>query len=214
MSQSSLARLWSHAASALSRLRSALMPLDTLLAKERRDLRTWLRALEAFCRRLALTEALQLPRLDREPSGSHCQRHTQASLKAHAPKKRLPRLRLWPRTKRHPARIRLLGPPTSVGEIWRDQKREALLARLKRARARRKPAHLRIADRIDALQSFLDAPRAAIRRLARKLSAVPKLAFRIAARLTGRRPPPSPYLADDCVNESCGLCWTAVRDSS
>jgi hypothetical protein len=99
-------------------------------------------------------------------------------------------------------------------EIWRDQKRNALLARLKLARAHRKPAHLRIADRIDALQRFLDAPRAAVRRLARKLRAIPKLAFRLAAKLTSLRPPSSPFLAADRVRESSDLCWAAVHDTS
>jgi hypothetical protein len=214
MSQSPLASLWFHATNALSRLRAALMPLDTLLAKELRDLRTSLRALEAFCRRLALTEALPLARLDRGPPGPHSQRHANAGLKARAPSKSQPSLRLWPRPKPMRARIRLLGPPTSLREIWREQKRAALVAQLKRARAHRKPAHLRIADRIDALQRFLDAPRAAIRRLARKLRLIPKLAFHIAVKLTALRAPSSPFLADDRVHESGALCWAAVNDSS
>ena len=223
MSQSPLASLWSHATNALSRLRTALMPLDTLLAKELRDLRTSLRALEAFCRRLALTEALA--HLDRGSSLSaearrakaedpHRTNGKNAGLKARGPRRRLPRLRLWPAPPRVRPRIRLLGPPTSLREIWRDQKRDALIARLAQARARRKPAHLRIADRIDALQRFLDAPLAGVRRLARKLRAIPKLAFRLAVKLTARRPPTSPYLAEDRVRESGEFCWAAVHDSS
>jgi hypothetical protein len=209
MSQSPLSSLWSYVTGALTRLRASLMPLDTLLAKELRDLRTSLRALEAFCRRLALTEAL---RLDRGSSDPHRRDGGNARLKTRGPRK--PRLRLWPAPKRHRARIVVLGPPTSMREIWRNQKRDALIARLKRARMHRKPAHLRVADRIDALQRFLDAPRAAIARLARKLRAIPKLAFRIAAKLTSLRPPSSPFLAEDRVRESGDLCWTAVHDSS
>lgn len=212
MSQSPLARLWSHALHALSRLRASLMPLDTLLAKEQRELRTWLRALELFCRRIALTEALAL--LDRGPSGPLVSNDASARLKTRGPRKRLPRLRLWPTPPSKRPRIILLGPPTSMREIWRDQKRDALIARLKQARTHRKPAHLRIADRIDALQRFLDAPRAAIRRLARKLAAIPKLAFRLAAKLTSLRPPSSPFLAEDRFRDSGHLLWSAVHDSS
>jgi hypothetical protein len=213
MSSSPLASLWSHATNALSRLRAALMPLDTLLAKELRALRTSLRALEAFCRRLALSEALAL-------GDTHARRplaefgRTAAVRVCHPKRKRQPRLRLWPTPPRLRARIVLLGPPTSMREIWRNQKRDALIARLAQARTHRKPAHLRIADRIDALQRFLDAPLAGIRRLARKLRAIPKLAFRIAAKLTALRPPTSPYLADDRVRQSGELCWAAVYDSS
>jgi hypothetical protein len=217
MSPSPLASLWSHATAALSRLRAALMPLDTLLAKELRDLRASLRALEVFCRRIALTEALALgdtharrPVADPDRTGAVRVCHP----KRHPKRKRQPRLRLWPAPPRIRARIRLLGPPTSMREIWRDQKRDALIARLERARARHKPAHLRVADRIDALQRFLDAPLAGIRRLARKLRLIPKLAFRIAVKLTALRPPSSPYLAEDRVNESGALCWAAVHDSS
>lgn len=221
MSQSFLACLWSHAAQALSNLRSSLMRLDTLLAKERRELRTWLRALELFCRRLALTEALALS----DPSmsagvrrakgeGPHRKTGKNAGLKARRSRERLPRLRLWPTPSRTRPRIRLLGPPTSMCEIWRDQKRDALIARLKLARGRRKPAHLRLADRIDALQRFLDAPAAGVRRLARRLAAIPKLAFRLAVKLTARRPPSSPFLAEDRFSESGDLLWARVHDSS
>jgi hypothetical protein len=225
---SALASLWSHALSALSRLRATLLPLDTLLAAELRDLRTSLRAFEAFCRRLALTEAIYLDRalLDRGSSLSAQARRAKAEdphrsagagvgnarLKTRGPRK--PRLRLWPRASRRRPRVVLLGPPTSMREIWRDQERAALIARLAQARARRKPAHLRVADRIDALQRFLDAPLAGIRRLARRLRLIPKLAFRIAAKLTALRPPSSPYLADDRARESGDVCWAAVHDSS
>jgi hypothetical protein len=209
---SPLARLWSHAADALSRLRATLMPLDTLLTKELRDLRSALRALELFCRRLALTEAL----LERGSSDARISpRDPNAGLKTRAPRsKPLPRLRLWPRPAPLRARIRLLGPPTSLREIWRERKRAALVTLLARARAMRKPAHLRIADRIDALQRFLDTPRAGIRRLARKLRAIPKLAFKLAVKLSASRPPTSRFLFEDHVSQSGDLCWTAAHDSS
>jgi len=146
MSTTSLLQLWSHACSALSHLRSSLYPLDTYLAAELRALRRHLRALEFFCRRLALTEALAL--LGREPSMSagarrakpedpHRPLTSEAGPEAHGPRKskRLPRLRLWPKPPRLRARITLLGPPTSMREIWREQKRAALVAQLKRARS-------------------------------------------------------------------------------
>jgi hypothetical protein len=206
MSLPALASLWSHARDALQRLRAKLMPLDTLRAGERRDLRAWLRALEAFCRRIALIEALAMARTGL--NGASPPAH--AGLTANAPSKRLPRLRLWPRPARLPVRVTLLGRPTSLREIWRAQKRDALIARLKLARAHIKPAHLRLADRIDALQRFLDAPRAALTRFARKLRIVRTLAAAILA----RRAPPCPYLAPDRIRDCDELAWAGVLDSS
>jgi hypothetical protein len=75
----------------------------------------------------------------------------------------------------------------------------ALIARLKLARA----------DRIEALQRFLEAPLAAVRRLARKLRQAPKLAFKIAA----RRVPPSPHLSPDHIDECGNLLWPALNSS-
>lgn len=210
MSQSPLARLWTHVTSALSRLRASIPPLDVLIARERRDLRASLRALEAFCRRLAITEALK-------PGDTHAtpalrSRPTPRANACASPskRKRQPALRLWPRPRPLPVRITMLGPATSMRELWRDQKRAALIARLAEARRRRKPAHIKLADRIDALQRFLDAPRAAIRRLAQKLTRTPKLGFTIAA----RRAPPSPFLAPEEVDASQTLCWAALADTS
>lgn len=208
MTSSPLARLWSHAVNALQRVRATLLPLDTLLAKELRELSANLRALEAFCRRVALTEALNI--LDRASSDAHSATpRANAGLKARGPRKRLPALRLWPRAPRMPVRVTLLGPPTSMREIWREQRRNALIARLKLARARTKLTHLKLADRIDALQRFLDAPLAAVRRLARKLRQAPKLAFKIAM----RPGPPSPHLSPDHIDELGNLMWPALNSS-
>lgn len=199
-----LTRLWSHAKHALSRLRATLPRLDTLLASERRHLRTSLRALEALCRRLAITEAVRLDRGSSDPHSSSA--GVFAGLKIRGP--RTPTLRFWPRAKRTPVRIRLLGRPTAYKEMWRGQHRDALIARLRTARA--KPAHLRLADRIDALQRFLDAPRATLRRLARKLRLQPKIVYVI----TARRAPCSRELSLEIVREAEALCWTAIRDTS
>jgi hypothetical protein len=219
MPTSPLAHLWTHVTAALSRLRASIGLLHTLVAKERRALRTSLRALEVFCRRLAIAEALRLRAGDthafltagsqRTPQGNACMSPASASPPVKRAKRR-PCLRLWPRPQRSPVRITLLGPPTSLREIWRDQKRAALIAQLAGARQRRKPAHLRLADRIDALQRFLDAPGPALRRLARKLARTPKLGFAIAA----RRAPDSPFLAPDEANTCERLCWAALLDSS
>lgn len=180
------------------------MPLDTLSDGERRTLRGWLRALEAFCRRLALTEALALVLPDRAPAS----RPTCAG--PHTTRRR-PALRLWPKLKRPHARIRVLGAATSVREIEAARRRDALIARLGAGRARRKPPHLRIADRIEALQRFLDAPAATIRRFARKLRAAPSLAVAIVA----RRAPACPYLAPDQVADCATRAYGAVSvDSS
>jgi hypothetical protein len=166
MSLSLLSRLWSTARAALTRLRATIAPLGTLDAKERRHLRSWLRALEAFARRVVLLGALHLngSEWDREPSGSLARKACLSRAQAK------PALRLWPRPKPPRARIRQLGPPVLVRDIWRDQHRATLIARLNAARGRRRPLHIRLADRIDALENLLAAPIRAIRRLARKLT--------------------------------------------
>jgi hypothetical protein len=205
MSLPLVSRLWSHAREVLTRLRATLMPLDTLDRKERRDLRQWLTALESFARRIVLLEALSLPPLDREPSGSHSQRDANAGLKARDPRK--PRLRLWPQPKRAGPRIRQLGPPVLVREIWRDQHRAALIARLAIVRTRRRPSLTRLADRIDALESLIAAPLRAARRLARKLAQLPRLALKLAAAITR----PGPNLDETLLHEAHNAVWPGAR---
>ncbi len=207
MSLPLLSRLWSHAREVFARLRATLMPLDTLDKKERRALSQWLAALEAFARRIVLIEALSF--LDRGSSDPHAQRSTNAGLKARGPRtsKRSPRLRLWPKPNRTGPRIRLLGPPTSVAEIWRDQRRDALIARLKAARGKRRQPHIILADRIDALESILAAPLRAARRLARKLAQMPKLALTFA--MIPIRP--GPALDDALLHEAHNAVWPGAR---
>ena len=196
MSLELISRLWSNAREALTRLRASLLPLDTLDRKERRDLRAWIAALEAFVRRIVLLEALSLGHLDRGSSDPQSQRCAKARLKTRGPRK--PRLRLWPQPKRTGPRIRLLGPPITVAEIWRDQRRDALIARLKAARGRRRKPHIILADRIDALESILAAPMRAARRLARKLKQLPRLAMKLAFAITR----PVPGLDDSIPHEA------------
>ncbi|WP_395644508.1 hypothetical protein [Terricaulis sp.] len=201
---SALARFWSHARHALTALCGSLMPLDTLRTGELRALRASLRALEAFCRRLALGEALRL--------ANECWRAlTRAGAKrTRAAPDRSPALRLWPKFKPSRARIRLLGPPSSVREIEAARARAELKARLAAGRARRKPAHLHIADRIEALQRFLDAPLRGVRALARKLRRTPGIAQSIMARLA----PPSPFLHADEVGACEAQVLGLLLDSS
>ena len=205
MSLELLSRLWSNAREALTRLRASLPRLDTLDRKERRDLRRWLTVLEAFVRRIVLLEALHL---DRASSDAHSQRRTNAGLKARGPRK--PRLRLWPQPKRTGPRIRLLGPPTTVAEIWCDQRRDALIARLKAARGRRRRPHIVLADRIDALESILAAPMRAARRLARKLAQMPRLALKLA--FTPTRPVPG--IAEAIPQEAHSLAVDLALNTS
>lgn len=179
-----LTRLWSSFREALSRLRATLQPLHTQDRKERRELRRALAGLEAFARRVVLLEAMSLPRtrLDRASSDAP------ASLKARGPRKTTspPSLRLWPRQKRGAARVRQLGPPLLVRDIWREQHRAALIARLKDAR--RRPITTRLADRIGALENLIAAPLRAAKRLAHKLVRLPSLALKLVmARLSAAR---------------------------
>lgn len=171
MSAILITRLWSSFRDALSRLRATLQPLHTQTRKERRDLHRALAGLEAFVRRVVLLEAMALNPVgsDREPSGSQ--------LTSGKRRQRKPCLRLWPRHKRTGPRIRQLGPPVLIREIWRDQRRAALIDRLKHAK--RRPITTRLADRIDALENILAAPLRAAKRLARKLVRLPALALKL-----------------------------------
>lgn len=209
MSLPLLSRLWPIARAALTRLRATIAPLNTLTTNERRDLRTWLRALETFVRRVVLLEALSLAPLDRASSDAHlhgCQQS--ARLKTRDPRK--PTLRLWPRPARPRARIRLLGLPTLVREIWREQHRAMLIARLQSAHAQRRPAHIRLADRIDALESILATPIRAARRLARKLTRA------LAMKLAMARQAPIPGVDHDIQNDTqhASITGALAYDSS
>jgi hypothetical protein len=208
MSLELLSRLWSNAREALTRLRASLLPLGTLDRKERRELRAWIAALEAFVRRIVLLEALHLRPLDRGSSGPHGVAVAQARPKTRGPRK--PRLRLWPQPKRTGPRIRLLGPPTTVAEIWREQRRDALIARLKAARGRRRKPHIVLADRIDALESILAAPMRAARRLARKLAQLPRLAMKLAFAITC----PVPGIDDAIPHQAHSAAVKLALDSS
>jgi hypothetical protein len=174
--------LWSAARDAFDRLRTRFdSPHDiaawlVLKRSERIDLGAWLRGLEALVRRIVLIEALAQPAAPVLGKAS-----PQSSTRRVGAGRASVSLRLWPRLNPHPARIRMLGPATSVREIWADRRRAALAQRLARARRHRRCDRAeRIARRIEALRRILDRPQAAIRRLARKLSATPQLRLTLA----------------------------------
>jgi len=179
MSLEFISRLWSNAREVLRRLRFSIGCLDVLDRKESRDLRRWLTGIEGYVRRIVLLEALNI--LERGSSDPHRSVRTgagSARLKTRGPRK--PRLRLWPRAKHTGPRARQLGTPLLVRDIWREQRRAALVARLKASRGRRRKAHVILADRMDAIEFIIEAPMRAARRLARKIKQSPRLALKLA----------------------------------
>ncbi|HYD71798.1 MAG TPA: hypothetical protein VEF55_01575, partial [Candidatus Binatia bacterium] len=120
--------------------------------KEKREIRSWLHPLIAVVRRLVLLEAIALAKsapLDRASSDAHRQRHANGGLKARDP--RTPSIRLWPQSKRTGPRVRQLGPPILVRDIWRDNARAAAAYHLKKVRFMRPPPGVQLARRIEAL---------------------------------------------------------------
>jgi hypothetical protein len=148
------------------------------IAKEElRRIRAWLDPVIAMARKVILIEALVLAR---EPMPSAPKRAA-AKRQAKRVSQRMPSLRLWPKPKRGP-RIRQLGPPVLVRDIWRENARMAAANRLKQARLNRAPPLTALTRRIHALARLMDDPSGAIRRLARKLRANPKLAVTLGAK--------------------------------
>jgi hypothetical protein len=165
--------------------------------KEQSELRSWINPLIAVVRKLVLIEAIAIAKcalLNRASSDAHCQRHANAGLTklrrseaSASPMRetrgpRPPSLRVWPQTKRTGPRVRQLGPPVLVRDIWRNNARAAAAHHLKKVRFMRPPPGVQLARRIEALTRILDRPLAAARRLARKLRAFPKLALKLIAR--------------------------------
>ena len=180
---------WTAARAMFERMRRAIGEAAALAdrawigPKEAREVRSWLNPLIALVRRLVLIEAIALAKsaiLDRASSDAQCQRHAKAGLKARGP--RTPSLRLWPRIKHTGPRIRQLGSPVLVRDIWRDNARAAAARHLQRVRFMRPPPSVQLARRIEALTRILDRPLSAAHRLARKLRAIPKFALKLIAR--------------------------------
>jgi hypothetical protein len=171
-----------------------------------------LRALECFVMKLLLAEAatLEPPRpmthAQAPPSGASRTRESQecVSLPGAAPPEtwrvnfrfRIPDFA--PARENHGPRIRDLGPPRLVTELFAGMARRAQLARLAAARAARaaKPAGERaqakawkLARRFEALRRMLANPRPHVRRLAAKLAALRDKAYAAALAIAARLPP-------------------------
>jgi hypothetical protein len=114
-------------------------------------------------------------------------------------------------------RIRDLGRPLLVRDIWREQSRRQLCARLhpepdaEAAQARAAAKSRKLARRLEALRRVLANPRAAVAALARRLSALGCAAY-AAARRIALAPPPrgkreGRILADAVVHahDCCGV---------
>lgn len=150
--------------------------------RESKRIRAWLAPVVAMARKVVLIEALALargavlaPRLPRS-----------ARIAPKQARERKPGIRLWPKPKRSRARIRQLGPPVLVRDIWRDQAREAQARHMANMRAMRLAPGATFARRFDALARLIREPQRAIRALARKLRIDRKFALVLAAKRTPR----------------------------
>ncbi|MDZ4693249.1 hypothetical protein [Terricaulis sp.] len=214
---SPLAHLWTAARALFDRMRAAIgeaadiAKRDRLPQHELTEARRWLRTLEIMVRRLVLIEASAL----RRHAHALATRIVRlANLVAPKPAKRASAhrvsFRLWPRQPPHPARIRMLGPPVLVRDIWRDQNRAVQAQRLKAARFIRTPEPQRIASRIEALDRVLSRPERAARRLARRLHVSPATAQRIAA----QRPPRHSFADSRLEDEIGARAMRCAHDTS
>ena len=170
----------------------------------------WLYALEALVRKLVLLEAMALAAPGVPVPPLRLPLHLQPALPEPTPREPKSRgysFRLWPKTKPHPARIRLLGKATSL-ERAREAERQAQLERLKQARAKRATASQRLLRRLNALGRVFEKPLPYARRLARKLRASSK---NFLAKLALKRPPRSPYIEPQVQADIEKHCWAATR---
>lgn len=124
-------------------------------------MRAWLRPIEALVRKLILIEAAALAR---QPEPPRPPARPLPPLRHYAPQPQTPypephehkgRFHLWPRQKPHPARIRQLGPPLLVRDIYRERRRAAQARQLNMVRFMRPSEPVRIARRIEALARTL-----------------------------------------------------------
>jgi hypothetical protein len=205
-----IARLWIAARAMFARMRAAVgeaaavAERSALEPQERQAIARWLAPLEAMVRKIVLIEAVALARTGAVQRGPA--RPIEGPLAPSRPpamtvialppppvrilshvappapaQPRAPSLRLWPRTRASLGpRVGDLGPPLLASEAWRDRGRLALARHLARARLMRRTPQQRLARRIAALQRVIERPRAAIRRLARRVRAQRPLALRLA----------------------------------
>ncbi|GIK50569.1 MAG: hypothetical protein KJZ75_02895 [Hyphomonadaceae bacterium] len=210
-----IASLWQAARAFFERLRAAVGEAQTIARQRHLDpdalaqMRAWLRPLEAMVRKIVLLQAMRLARTPEPPRPQQAKRpplvHYGPAPQAPypQPRERNARFRLWPRRKPHPARIRRLGPPLLVRDIYRERFREAQADRLNMVRFMRAPEPQRIAGRIAALERVLAKPLVAARRLARKLRTAPRLVLRLAV----ARWPRSPYADADAQATADRCLW-------
>lgn len=166
----------------------------------------WIAALESFVRKVLVMEVARLTLMPPKKRKPYEQKKEQTP-PGKKERERRYAFKLWPKPKQHPARITMLGPPTSVREIRRDRYRSTLISRLKIARQHRAPAHTRYARRILALQHLLKQPRRAILRLARKLKRFPRLAVKLAL----GRPWDSPHVPPELCAKAAHGSYNAAR---
>lgn len=193
---SPITRLWLAARALFERMQRAIGDAPSFARRtelEGREIgaaRTWLRTLEIMVRKLVLIEAKRIERTERPPLTRHTvELRNLVAPRPARPQRKSPRrasFRLWSRTPRPPVRIRMLGPPVLVREIWRDNERAARAQQLNIVRFMRRPEPQRIASRIEALERVLAKPEHAARRLARRLRAHPTTAHRIALQRSPR----------------------------
>ena len=193
--------LWTAARAMLDRMRRAIGEATALAdrawigPREQRDIRAWLSPLIAMVRKLVLIEAIALLRLADPPARPNSDRARgrqsispppcgagRGAAAANAQNDRVYSLRLWPKFKRSGPRVRQLGPPVLVRDIWRDRARAAAARHLQKVRFMRPPPGVQFARRIEALARILERPLAAARRLARKLRDNVRLALKLIAR--------------------------------
>jgi len=209
-----IARMW--LVSAVARFGSPALIATLVERRVRRVLTRRVVALETLVMKLLLVEAARLG----EPPSRHSRAHAEASAARRAaagwavrgqdsadPGKWRVRFQLrippeprppWISAPNAGPRIRDLGSPLHVRDIYADKARRTRLAQLAAARAARS-AHsearertkaARLARRFEALKRTIDDPAPHARRLLRKLAAFKERAHAAAMRIVRRAAPP------------------------
>jgi hypothetical protein len=194
----------------------AIAAHDRLSRKYRREILDWLEPLELLVRKLLLVEAAKLPRpaerrktpraltLKLIQSWARRKPRRRAIIEPNRPATWRAPFRLLipadplyhprPIESANPPRIRALGPPTLVREIWNARDEAARIANLAARRtARAKNATRRLALRFEAVRRVIDDPAPHAERLMRKLSRMPDPPA--AARRLAKAPAPRRHRA-------------------
>jgi hypothetical protein len=210
--------LWQSARAMLMQLFALIGTTNTatlarLKPSQRARVLAWLDALEIMVRKVLLIEASALER--RRPRRRDRSTRKIADEGAGAPVQRIPSFALIPaglHDKRHPARIRALGPATSVAEIWADQERAARIARLRNSTSPEPGA--RLANRIAALASVIANPAPHARRLARLMQRKAQAASAILIARLKSTPPDFHLDAYEAANASAHRAIITLSNSS